>query len=106
MTESEHDYPPEQRDLRNQARQAALDAGAKLWDSYAVADDDFSGVVVTGYVLIAEGVLPSGYTSVAWSWGNGQPPGTDGLTGLAIHRVDGLLRHVVREIYGDRGASE
>lgn len=102
----ESEYPEEQREARNEAREQAIIAGQRLWDSYAVVDDDYGGAIVTGYVVIVEAVLPNGYTSVAWMGGNGQPPGSQGLTGLASHRVDGLCRHVIREIYDDNVSCE
>jgi hypothetical protein len=106
MTENEASFPAEQREIRNQARAEAVEAGQRLWQSYGVVDDAYDGAVVTGFVLVVEAVLPSGYTSIAWCSGNGQPPGTEGITGLPRHRVDGMVRHVIREVYDDAGASE
>ena len=103
----EDEFPEETVSRRNEARSKAIEAAQELWDSYAAADDDFSATVVTGVVLIAEGVLPSGFPSIAWLAGNGQPPGSDGVTGLARHRIDGMCRHVIRESYdSEAGAHE
>lgn len=108
MSDQEEQYPIEQRELRNAARLKAIESAQELWDSYGVVDEDYSGAVVTGYVLVAEAVLPSGYTSIAWCAGNGQPPSMEGTgyTGLAAHRVDGMVRAVIRSVDHDTGATE
>jgi hypothetical protein len=79
--------------IADEAR-ATLLRGCGLWiDQW----DWTAGSVITGWLTVIESVRPDGTVDLTWASGNGDDT-EDDSGGLPPHRVDGMARHVSRDI--------
>lgn len=76
------------------ARRQMKEAAAR----YALGGLGIEGGIVTGYVGIFEVTVPGRKGVVVWITGDGSEPNGDFAEGIMEHRIEGLLRHVQRDL--------
>lgn len=78
---------------RTEARQKMALALAEYADAHEVT----AGGICTGYVIVMEITTAEGRSCI-WMTGNGGTPNDDYTEGLDSWRVEGLIRHVLRDL--------
>ncbi len=98
---SERDDSGYDIEQRNQARKTM----AQAIGEYADAHELTAGGICTGYVTVMEITTADG-RACQWITGNGGVPDDDHTEGLDSWRVEGLIRKVIRDIYGGNVSDE
>ena len=85
-----------ENDKRRKARQLIVEAAGEHIDQY----EGWEGSILTAYVTILELASPDGHRCCIWLTGNGVQPDDDRDEGLDSWRVEGMVRHVLRDLDG------
>lgn len=86
----ENGYDTEQR---QKARKLLAQGAAEYADSHEIT----AGGICTGYLMVMEITTATG-AACLWLTGNGGSPDDEHTEGLHSWRVDGLARHVIRDL--------
>jgi len=94
-------------DKKQKKRAAVRDELVDVAQRLVNSQEGVENAYVTGYVVALEIQFPGhGAPLVHWFAGNGMPVAQTDEPGLASHRVDGLLRRVLRDLYSNRASDE
>lgn len=94
-------------DKKQKKRAALRDELVEAAQRLVNSQDGVENAYVTGYVVALEVQFP-GHSAplVHWFAGNGMPVAQTDDPGLASHRVDGLVRQVLRDMCSNRASDE